>query len=266
VASETSGITLAWFYASTRGLGFLGERGSLEVSYLEVMDANIMKMFNKFAVAATTAAIAAFSVPSNAITLTNGGSYNFSWDVTSGAGNLKGDGTISVVSGIGTNSLVLDVTLNNLSALASIRLVSWGFSIDPNATGVAFSDSDSVGIKDAYLAGLPGQPGLPSQSIEVCAFAGNNCAGGAGDGLFGIGGTPTSDTFRLTLAGTWATPVNLDPMAFKYQTAVGSYEFSSSSGIITSGGRPVPEPSSSLVLLGLGALGMAFVRRRKANA
>ncbi len=60
---------------------------------------------------------------------------------------------------------------------------------------------------------------IPSLAkIEVCAFGGNNCAGGGNGGIYGAGG---SDTFSILLGGTWGTSVDIAPIGFKYQIARG---------------------------------------------
>lgn len=218
-----------------------------------------MKISNKVAVAAAAAAIGAFSAPGSAFTLSEGNASNFTWNVTSAAGNLSGSGSITP-TGIGTGSLSLAVSLTNTSGLSSNRLTAFGFAIDPDATGVDFSDINDGGMVGAALDDIPSV-----KAIEVCAFGGNNCSGGSNGGIFGLGGTDAF-TLILTKTGNWTGTISIDPIGFKYQTGVGSFEFSSSSGTVTSGGRPVPEPSSSLVLLGLGLLGLGFARRVKANA
>jgi len=173
------------------------------------------------------------------------------------AGTLTGNGTILYGEELGcdsdASSLCLKITLNNTSGLSSNRLVTFGFGIDPNATGVTFSDSDSIGIIGAALGDIPA-----IKTVEVCAYSGPNCSGGGGDGIFG----GTSDTFALFIAGTWTGSVTLEPVGFKYQTDNGSFEFTT---VCTNGScdtTEVPEPGS-LALLGAGLAGLALIRRRR---
>jgi hypothetical protein len=142
------------------------------------------------------------------------------------------------------------VTLNNDAAnlgSGGDRLTSFGFGIDPNATSVVLQDNDLTGLIAASLSSIPS-----ISTIEVCAYGGNNCAGGSNGGIL----AGQSDTFTLVLGGTFTSSVNIDPIGFKYQTAAGSYEFTTTN---------VPEPMS-LSLLGMGLLGMGLVARKKAVA
>jgi len=152
--------------------------------------------------------------------------------------------------------------LNNASALASNRLTSFGFGIDPNATGVSFSDAADGGMIDASLDSIPSLA-----TIEVCAWGGQNCSGGGNGGING----GSSDSFSLVLTGAWGTSVDIAPIGFKYQTGNGSFEF-------TSGGTPqagtgggetadpvVPEPAT-LLLLGSGLALVAVKARSRKSA
>ena len=92
-------------------------------------------------------------------------------------------------------------------------------------------------------------------TVEVCAYGGSTCAGGGNGGIY----AGTSDSFTLLLAGTWGSSVNIDPLALKYQTGYGSFEFSPTTGKLA-------EPSSiALAGLGFGLAGIAL-RRRRQNA
>ena len=206
------------------------------------------------------------SVAQGAIILSTADSIeNFTWSFTTGGGAvLDGSGSISA-TGFNSTSLVLTISLTNGASLASERLTAFGFGITPNATAVAFSDVADDGIVGAVLGG-----NFPAfQTVEVCAYGGQNCAGGGNGGIPG-GLVNNSDTFVLTLTGTWGTSVTLDPVAFKYQTNAGSFEFDTGSGPGTGPGTAtgsgLPEPTTTALLtMGVGMLGAAIRRRRAAR-
>jgi hypothetical protein len=195
-----------------------------------------------------------------------------SFTITSSAGgwNLVAAGTVDITA-LSATSLTLHVVLRNQSTLANgdpispaknVRLSSWGFGVDPNATAIDFYDSADGGMVDAALAGIPNL-----SLIEVCAFGGPNCNGGGNGGIWASG----SDEFDLTLIGSWGRSVTFDPLGVKMQTTNGSYEFSCTGTCDGGGGRgggdssnasAVPEPQTAL-LAGLGLLSLAFLRRRQ---
>jgi hypothetical protein len=196
-------------------------------------------------------------------TLNTPTSFTITKDVGGGL-VLTASGTVAISSGFNSNSLVLQVVLNNASTLngvaltgaANVRLTGWGFGVNPDATGVTFSDAADGGLIDASLDSIPSLAG-----IEVCAWGGNNCSGGANGGIQ----AGSSDAFALILAGHWTDSVTFDPLGVKFQTGDGSFEFACT-GACTGGGGPqaVPEPQS-LALLGLGLLVLAALPRRRST-
>jgi hypothetical protein len=194
-------------------------------------------------------------------TLNSPTAFTISSDVGGGS-VLIATGTVTVTSGFNSSFLTLHVILNNTSTLNgtpyaladNVRLTGWGFGVNPNATGVTFSDVADGGLIDATLDSLPGLAG-----IEICAWGGNNCSGGANGGIQASSG----DTFDLILAGIWGNSVVFDPLGVKFQTGFGSFEFACT-GSCTGGDLPpaaVPEPQT-LALVGLGLFGLAMTRRR----
>ena len=191
-----------------------------------------MNRIQKFAVATATAALAAFSVPSHAVVISDSTLQNFSWSFatpTNPSRNLTGFGTLTV-SGFNSNSLTLAFTLNNTAPTlgqGGDRLTAFGFGINPNATGISFFDPQGAdgGMVGAALDNIPSLA-----TIEVCAFGGNNCPGGSNDGIF----AGSSDAFSIILTGTWGSSVDVAPIGFKYQTGTGSYEFTTTTSSTTS--------------------------------
>ena len=210
-------------------------------------------------VAAVSALFALFSAIGNAtvITPSSNNPLSFTWSYSSAAGNLTGNGLLNL-SGFNTSQLTVAVTLANTSGTSSNRLTSFGFGIDPNATGVIFSDGNDGGMINAVLDNIPSLA-----TIEVCAYGGNNCNGGSNGGIFG----GANDTFSIVLAGNWGNQVDITPIGFKYQTDSGSFEFTTSTISSGTGGQvggvgPIPEPGV-LALLSAGLLGQALLIRQR---
>lgn len=233
-----------------------------------------MKIKKTVCVAAVSALFALFSAIGNATVITSSSNNPllFTWLYSSAAGDLTGNGSLTL-SGFNTPTLTVAVTLANTSGLSTNRLTAFGFGIDPNATGVSFSDAADGGMIDATLASIPSL-----SQIEVCAYGGQNCAGGGNGGI--LGGANDSFIMNLTTGtttrirgetiitpGDWGSSVDIAPIGFKYQTGEGSFEFttsSSSSGTSgqTSSGNTVPEPGV-LALLSVGLLGQALLIRQR---
>lgn len=197
------------------------------------------------------------------IQLNAGQTQNFSFGGVYDNFNLLTTGSITV--GTITPDLVdVTFTVNNFStrkdgsattAGDNVRLVTFGFGINPNVKSVSFTDLATGGLTKAQLGDIPS-----IKDIEVCAFTGPNCSGGAGGGIAASG----TDTFKLTLTSDtikFGSFIQFDPLGVKYQTGPGSFEISCT-GVAGCSPASVPEPAS-IVLLGLGLAAFSLSRKRK---
>ena len=174
---------------------------------------------------------------------------------------LKADATFDVTS-VSNTQLVLSINVTNtLDTFSGPTptgynggLTSIGFSVDPNATAVSFSQQTG-GTEDFGAAALDSIPSLAL--VEICAWTANNCNGGGQGNLLDEG---ASDNFQLTLTrnaaeGAWT----LNDFGIKIQTSYGSYEFYGEGRIPPD--EVIPEPAP-IALMGLALAGIALARRR----
>lgn len=164
-----------------------------------------------------------------------------------------------------------DTMVSEAGPVTQAALMSIGLDFSPNPTSAILSMSGA--LFDGLASSVSNFPG--GYTIDVCAFAANNCQGGdIKDGLLvqDLGGTdkdiagPAGDTFRLALTRASSTTAwSLNTAAVKFQTNLGSYEFA---GCTTenqcSTTTRVPEPGS-LALVGGVAIAFAVTgwRRRR---
>lgn len=144
---------------------------------------------------------------------------------------------------------------NTSSGGISSRVSTFGFNTDPALLaaaitgGTVFSDFSSGNV-----------PNLGS--VDFCATAGSNCAGGGGGGVFPVDGIVTG-SFSLDFAGSAnnATQITLSDLYVRYQSITGTTLGNSGIGVAT-----VPGPLVGAGLPGLvAACGflVALARRRR---
>jgi hypothetical protein len=138
------------------------------------------------------------------------------------------------------------------------RLVSFGFGLGPDFTSYSNAVDGAV-----FSWGFSNFPGFGS--VDVCGYSGNNCAGGGNGGL--NQGQSMTGGMSIHFNGPFGNGVTFSPIAAKFQTNNGSYEFDST---ITNNNESnqndisaVPEPAS-MVLLGSGLV-LAAARLKRAR-
>lgn len=199
-----------------------------------------------------------------------GDNFTASYNLIVDDATLDADIT-ATLSSLSNTSATFDIFIDNTntSGPGDNRITSWGVDVvAPELSGVTTSTADWGATLDTTFPNF--------QQVDLCAWDGNNCAGGTNEGVF-EGNTESFQLFLTTVGDFTASGITFDsPFPTKWQsvgTNEDSYEFDTTSsstsggasttsgGASTSGGQ-VSEPGV-LLLLGIGLLGQAFILMRR---
>ena len=217
---------------------------------------------NKLAFGAIGAALLVAAVPASAAdyifdsagdgyTITFNGFMDNPGNVIAG---LTSSLNLSLLGGIGTNTLTFSYQLSNTSTVGGTngRVSGFAFDSNPNATGGSVLNG-AFGKIITTGGNYPNQIG----GVEICLTGSNACAGGGGGGSGAFVGSPAVGQFTLSY-GSAVNSVTLGDFHVRYQ----GLNFGSGSATGSSITGAVPEPGTWLTML-LGMFGVAGAMRAR---
>lgn len=196
----------------------------------------------------------------------NGVDYTFNYNKDIDGAFLRATVTFDLYDLKDTTAGFHVVVTNNSFGVGTNRLVSFGVDVvNPPLTNAFTSGSNE------WLASLDQK--LPSfPRVDLCAYAGPTCAGGAGGPVPNgtVFGSPDSFDLLLTFKSGAAGGVTFNsPFPSKWQSvgrSLQSQEFdvcTATGSCVTDPPTQIPEPTT-LALAGIALLGLAATRRRRA--
>jgi len=225
--------------------------------------------------------------PKNAVSDPGTETFTIKWKVPAGQSTSQGVSSPDLtaealfkVTTFNATTLAFDIEIKNTTVLPpgdfNTNVLSFGFNIDPNATGVTVNDVAGSGLAAATWEGALAQNFPQFQTVDICVWAANNCSGGNINQGLAAG---ASDKLTLTLTGNFAAPAASDnkyvallsDFPLKFQGTWGSFEVPggpNGGGGCTNpngcngGGGGVPEPTS-IALFGLGMVALRLNQRRR---
>ena len=218
-------------------------------------------MIRSVIVAALALGVALGPSAVSATSIAQGGTINLTFEGINGVGgsntDVHGTGSIAVTL-LNATTITFNVILSNTSTAAGTRFSGFGFEMTPAPTAFAdFAPTDTGAGTDTDRFIDISNNNLPNFSlINVCAYASNNCNAGS-DGLL----NGETDKFGFSLSGTFGTSVDLSLITMRVTGCDGcSFEIPGTTDGSTGSIEKTPLPGT-LVLLGLGLLGIPAVGR-----
>src|SRR3990172_4066426 len=150
----------------------------------------------------------ATSASAASITITGSIVFTVNWLGTTPA--PSGSATSEILNWTGTDfDLQIYDIQNTTSAGIQARLTSFGFGLTPD-----FSSYSTAVNGQVYSWGFSNFPGF--QTVDVCGFAGQNCAGGSNQGLGEGQSTVSGDIMSIHFTGGFGSGVIFSPIPAKF--------------------------------------------------